>query len=356
MERSLNEPYRKTGNLSNGDSIEQESKGLGKLLVSGYEHVMAFYLVTGGAGFIGSNLVEELVKRGEQVRVLDNFSTGRRENIAPWKNDIEIVEGTIVDPETCARCMEGVDFVLHQGAMPSVPKSVEFPVESNEANVIGTLNVLLAARDAKVKRVVYAASSSAYGDTPTLPKIETMPPNPMSPYAVQKYTGEMYMRVFHQVYGLETVALRYFNIFGPRQDPTSQYSAVIPKFICAILDGKQPTIFGDGTQSRDFTYIDNVVEANIAACHASSECAGKLLNMACGDRIDLNKLVQVINEALGTNLDPKYDPTRVGDVKHSQADISAAKKYIGYEPKVLFPEGIMKTIDWYKSNASQFAK
>jgi len=313
---------------------------------------MAFYLVTGGAGFIGSNIVEALVKRGERVRVLDDFSSGKRENIDPWADQIEIVEGSIVDPQTCARSVEGVDFVLHQGAMPSVPKSVELPAESNAANVAGTLNVLIAARDAKVKRVVYAASSSAYGDTPTLPKVETMPANPMSPYAVQKYTGEMYMQVFHAVYGLETVCLRYFNIFGPRQDPSSQYSAVIPKFICAILEGQAPTIFGDGKQSRDFTYIDNVVEANIMACHADSKCAGKLVNMACGERIDLNELAKVINQSLGTDLTPVHEPERVGDVKHSLADIAAAKEFIGYEPKVKFAEGIARTIDWYKANAS----
>lgn len=314
---------------------------------------MAFYLVTGGAGFIGSNLVEALVKRGEKVRVLDDFSTGARENISAWADQIEIIEGSITNPETCAKSVAGVDFVLHQAAMPSVPKSVEFPAESNAVNVDGTLNLLIAARDAKVKRVVYAASSSAYGDTPTLPKVESMPANPMSPYAVQKYTGEMYMRVFHRVYGLETVCLRYFNIFGPRQDPASQYSAVIPKFICAILDGKSPTIFGDGSQSRDFTYIDNVVEANILACHADSKCAGQLLNMACGERIDLNGLAEVINKALGTNHKPVHETTRVGDVKHSLADISAAKEFIGYEPLVKFEQGIAKTIEWYKANAAR---
>lgn len=311
---------------------------------------MAQYLVTGGAGFIGSNLVETLVARGQSVRVLDNFSTGHRKNIEPWLDQIELIEGTITDKADCERAVDGVDYVLHQGAMPSVPKSVELPWESNEANVTGTLNVLIAARDAKVKRLVYAASSSAYGDTPTLPKIESMTPNPLSPYAVQKHTAELYLKVFYEMYGLETVSLRYFNIFGPRQDPTSQYGAVIPKFLQALLDGNAPTIFGDGTQSRDFTYIDNVVHANLIACEADSKCAGTLVNLACGERIDLNDLCRVINEALGTNIDPVYAEERVGDVKHSLADISAAKDFIGYEPQVKFAEGIAKTIDWYKTH------
>jgi nucleoside-diphosphate-sugar epimerase len=240
--------------------------------------------------------------------------------------------------------------VLHQGALPSVPKSVAMPRESNEVNVTGTLNMLVAARDAKVKRFVYAASSSAYGDTPTLPKIETMPGAPKSPYAIQKYAGEMYLRVFHETYGLETVALRYFNIFGPRQDPTSQYSAVIPKFITAYLQGEPPVIFGDGKQSRDFTHIENVIDANLSACTAPSKCAGRVMNIACGERIDLNDLARVIREALGGGPNPRYEPTRVGDVKDSLADIALAKELIGYEPKVKFKEGIQRTIDWYRAN------
>ena len=311
---------------------------------------MAHYLVTGGAGFIGSNLVETLVARGETVRVLDDFSTGHRRNLAELEGEFELHEGSIVSFEDCQKAVDGVDFVLHQGALPSVPKSVALPRESNEVNVTGTLNVLVAARDAGVKRVVYAASSSAYGDTPTLPKIESMPANPLSPYAIQKHTNELYMRVFTQVYGLQTVALRYFNIFGPRQDPTSQYGAVIPKFLTALLAGQAPTIFGDGKQSRDFTYVENVVEANIMACHAPDECAGRLVNLACGERIDLNDLARVINEALGTDVAPIYEPERVGDVKHSLADVTLAKDLIGYEPKVKFAEGIERTIAWYKTH------
>lgn len=311
---------------------------------------MAFYLVTGGAGFIGSNLVEALLARGERVRVLDDFSTGKRKNLEPWASKIEIIEGSMARFEDAQKAVEGVDYVLHQAALPSVPKSVAMPRESNEANVTGTLNMLVAARDAKVKRFVYAASSSAYGDTPTLPKIETMPGMPKSPYAVQKYTGELYLRTFHEVYGLETVALRYFNIFGPRQDPTSFYSAVIPKFITSYLSNEAPVIFGDGKQSRDFTFIENVVNANLAACTAPSKCAGRVMNIACGERIDLNELADVIANALGSNKKPRYEPTRVGDVKDSLADISLAKELIGYEPAVKFAEGIKRTIAWYRAN------
>jgi UDP-glucose 4-epimerase len=311
---------------------------------------MALYLVTGGAGFIGSNLVEALLERGERVRVLDDFSTGKRKNLDPWVSKIEIVEGSMSRFEDAERAMSGVDYVLHQAALPSVPKSVAMPRESNEANVTGTLNMLVAARDAKVKRFVYAASSSAYGDTPTLPKIETMPGMPKSPYAVQKYTGELYLRTFHEVYGLETVALRYFNIFGPRQDPTSQYSAVIPKFITSYLQNESPVIYGDGKQSRDFTYIENVVNANLAACTAPSKCAGRVMNIACGERIDLNELADVIANALGSNKKPRYEPLRVGDVKDSLADISLARELIGYEPVVKFAEGIKRTIAWYRAN------
>jgi nucleoside-diphosphate-sugar epimerase len=311
---------------------------------------MASFLVTGGAGFIGSNLVERLVARGDAVRVLDDFSTGHRRNLEPWLDAIELIDGSIVSADDCARAVDGVDYVLHHGAMPSVPKSVQLPLESNEVNVSGTLRLLIAARDAKVKRVVFAASSSAYGDTPTLPKIETMSPNPMSPYAVQKHAGEEYMRVFWDVYGLQTVSLRYFNIFGPRQDPTSQYGAVIPKFVSAILEGKGPTIFGDGSQSRDFTYIDNVVHANLCACEAPDSCAGQLVNIACGERIDLVELVRVVNGVLGTSLEPVFEPERVGDVKHSLADIQKARDVIGYEPQVSFAEGIRRTIEWYQAH------
>jgi UDP-glucose 4-epimerase len=270
---------------------------------------MPHYLVTGGAGFIGSNLVEALVQRGERVRVLDDFATGKRANIAPWLDKIELVEGSLANAAHCAKAVAGVDYVLHQGALPSVPKSVERPFETNEANITGTVNLLIAARDAKVKRLVFAASSSAYGDTPTLPKIETMTPTPKSPYAVQKLTGELYLRVFYETYGLETVALRYFNIFGPRQDPTSQYSAVIPKFITALLANQAPTIFGDGEQSRDFTYIENVVHANLAACTAPKKACGQVMNIACGERITLNDLARVVNEALGTDIKPTTNPS-----------------------------------------------
>lgn len=311
---------------------------------------MAFYLVTGGAGFIGSNLVEALLAQGHRVRVLDNFSTGKRENLEPFLDRIELVTGSLAKFEYCQMAVEGVDYVLHQGALPSVPKSIELPIESNNANVTGTVDLLVAARDAGVKRVVFAASSSAYGNTETLPKIETMPPSPLSPYALQKYAGELYMKIFYETYGLETVSLRYFNIFGPRQDPTSFYSAVIPKFITMLLKGEAPTIFGDGQQSRDFTYIENVVQANIKAATADRRSAGEVMNIACGERIDLNELAQVINDILGSNIQPKYEPERRGDVKHSLADIGRAKELIGYEPTVKFAEGIRKTIEWYKHN------
>jgi nucleoside-diphosphate-sugar epimerase len=312
---------------------------------------MAHYLVTGGAGFIGSNCVETLIQRGERVRVLDDFSTGKRENLAPWLGDIEVVEGSVARLEDCRRAVEGVDFVLHQGALPSVPKSIELPRETNDANVGGTLNMLVAARDAGVRRFVFAASSSAYGDTPTLPKVETMPASPKSPYAVQKYAGELYCRTFFENYGLETVALRYFNIFGPRQDPTSFYSAVIPKFITAYLQGQAPTIFGDGETSRDFTFVENVVHANLAACVAGPACAGRVMNVACGERISLNDLARVIREALGSGLAPEHAPDRKGDVKHSLADVALARELIGYEPKVRFAEGIQRTIAWYRARA-----
>jgi nucleoside-diphosphate-sugar epimerase len=312
--------------------------------------IMTRYLVTGGAGFIGSNLVSALVARKASVRVLDNFSTGKRENLQSVIDQIELVEGSLTSLADCERAVKGVDFVLHQGALPSVPKSVAQPIASNEANIVGTLNLLTAARDAGVKRVVYAASSSAYGDTPTLPKVETMSGNPRSPYAVQKYTGELYCRVFHETYGLETVALRYFNIFGPRQDPTSQYSAVIPKFIKATLRDEAPTIYGDGEQSRDFTYIDNVVHANLSACTAPSACAGQVMNIACGERIDLKTLAALIREILGKGKLPEFASSRVGDVKHSLADISKARSLIGYEVLVPFREGLERTIAWYQKD------
>ncbi len=311
---------------------------------------MAKYLVTGGAGFIGSHLARRLVTDGHDVRVLENFETGHRENLGSAVDSLELVEGSFIDFATCQRAMEGIDFVLHQGALPSVPKSIAMPRETHAANVTGTLNLLVAARDAGVSRVVYAASSSAYGDTPTLPKVETMPPSPKSPYAIQKFTGEQYCRVFFTQYGLETVALRYFNIFGPYQDPNSPYSAVIPLFVRACQRDEAPTIFGDGLTSRDFTYIDNVVEANLKASTAPSACAGEVMNVACGDRITLNQLADTIRRYVGRGQPPVHGPERPGDVKHSLADIDKARRLIGYEPVVPFAEGIRRTVEWYLGN------
>lgn len=309
---------------------------------------MPKYLVTGGAGFIGSNLVEYLLDQGESVRVIDDFSTGKRANLQPWLDQIELVEGSICDPDDCERAVDGVSYVLHQAATPSVPKSIEFPRETTITNVIGTTNMLVAARDAGVKRFTYAASSSAYGNTPTLPKVETMPANPLSPYALQKYTGEEMCRIFHEQYGLQTVAIRYFNVFGPRQDPTSQYSAVIPKFITAYLRDEPPTIYGDGQQSRDFTYVENVVSANLLACTAPDECAGKVFNVACGERLTLLDLADTIKTALGATAEPVHVPERAGDVRDSLADITQAQKFLGYEVKVPFAEGIARTIEAYQ--------
>ena len=316
---------------------------------------MAHFLVTGGAGFIGSNIVEHLVGNGDKVRVIDNFATGKRKNIEPWRGKIDLLEGSIADFAVCQRAVEGVDYVLHQGALPSVPKSVAMPRETNEANVVGTVNMLTAARDAKVKRFVFAASSSAYGDTPTLPKVESMPGMPLSPYAVQKFACEHFCRVFYQQYGLETVALRYFNIFGPRQDPTSQYGAVIPKFVSAYLRDESPVIFGDGTQSRDFTFIENAVSANLKACTAEPKCAGEVINIACGERINLLDLARVIRETIGSSKEPTHTEPRAGDVKDSLADINKAESLIGYKVQVPFAEGIARTIDWYKENQDAWA-
>jgi nucleoside-diphosphate-sugar epimerase len=305
------------------------------------------YLVTGGAGFIGSNLVEELVRRGESVRVLDNFSTGRKENIAPFFDSIELIEGDIRSYHVIREAVEGIDAILHQAALPSVPRSIKDPITSNDVNVTGTLNILHAAHDAKVKRVVSASSSSIYGDTPELPKHEGMIPNPLSPYAVSKLSGEKYCDVFFKVYGLETVALRYFNVFGPRQDPTSQYSAVIPKFITAMLNDRQPIIYGDGEQSRDFTFIANVVEANILAA-TKENVGGIAVNCACHGQITLNELVQKINDILHKNIKPIYQKERLGDIKHSYANIQLAQEKIGFQPLISFAEGLKKTIEWYK--------
>lgn len=308
---------------------------------------MARYLVTGGGGFIGSHLAHRLVADGHEVRVLDNFSTGHRHNLEDIEHDVELVEGSFVDLDICRRAVDGADFVLHQGALPSVPKSIELPRETHDANVTGTLNLLVAARDAGVKRFVYAASSSAYGDTPTLPKVESMPASPKSPYAVQKYAGELYCRTFFDSYGLETVALRYFNIFGPRQDPNSPYSAVIPLFVRACREGRAPTINGDGTTSRDFTFVDNVVEANLRASTAPPACAGRVYNVACGERVDLTTLAETIRREVGSGEPPAYAPERAGDVKHSLADWSRAREDLGYAPVVPFAEGIRRTVAWY---------
>jgi nucleoside-diphosphate-sugar epimerase len=311
---------------------------------------MASYLITGIGGFIGSSLARELLRRGEQVRGVDNLSTGKRENLVQILDQIDFREADILDLDAMKLACTGVDYVLHQAAIPSVPKSVLDPIGSNRANVDGTVNVLVAARDAKAKRVVYAASSSAYGDTPTLPKHERMTPDPISPYAVAKLASEHYMISFYRCYGLETVCLRYFNIFGPRQDPSSPYSGVLAKFITQMLGGKQPTIFGDGEQSRDFTYIDNAVEANLLACVASAgQVAGKVFNVATGRRVTLNetfKLLQPLTSFSGSVL---YGEERGGDIKHSLADISLAEKYLGYKPKVDFEEGLRRTVDWYRS-------
>jgi UDP-glucose 4-epimerase len=310
---------------------------------------MALYLVTGAAGFIGSALVHALLERGDQVRGFDNFETGRRENIQGVSSRIDFREADLLDFQAVQSACQGVDYVLHQAAIPSVPKSIADPARSNRVNVEGTLNVLIAARDASVKRVVYAASSSAYGDTPTLPKREDMTPLPLSPYAVAKLTGEMYAKVFHGVYGLSTASLRYFNIFGPRQDPTSQYSAVLAKFITLMLKGERPTIYGDGEQSRDFNYIDNAVAANLLAATApEADVAGQTFNIATGHRFDLNQTVELLRPLTGYTGDVEYAPVRAGDIKHSLADISRAQEKLKYQPSVDFQEGLRRTVEWYR--------
>jgi nucleoside-diphosphate-sugar epimerase len=310
---------------------------------------MSLYLITGIGGFIGSSLARELLARGEQVRGVDNFATGKRENLAEILDRIDFRDADILDLDAMHKACAGVDFVLHQAAIPSVPKSVLDPLGSNRANVDGTVNVLVAARDAKVKRVVYAASSSAYGDTPTLPKHEAMRPDPISPYAVAKLASEQYMISFYRCYGLETVCLRYFNIFGPRQDPSSPYSGVLAKFITLMLRGEQPTIFGDGEQSRDFTYIDNAVSANLLACKAPAEqAAGKVFNAATGRRITLNETFKLLQGLTSYSGPPKYGPDRGGDIKHSLADISKAEAALGYKPSVHFEEGLRRTVEWYR--------
>ncbi len=311
---------------------------------------MAKYLVTGAAGFIGSNLIHALVARGEQVRGIDNFSHGRLENLAGIAGRIEFLEADITDSEMMLSACQGVDYVLHQAALGSVPRSIANPLASNHANVVGTLNVLEAARRAGVRRVVYASSSSIYGDTPTLPKYEEMPANPISPYAVSKYAGELYAQSFSRVLGLETVSLRYFNVFGPRQHPTSEYAAVVPKFIRAMMQQEQPTIFGDGRQSRDFTYIENVISANLLACAASAERVnGKAFNVAAGEKFSLLELYELLKGLTGFSQLPLFAGSRAGDVRDSLADTSRAESAMGYKALVNFKEGLRRTVEWYRT-------
>lgn len=305
-------------------------------------------VVTGGAGFIGSNITRAIMDNNE-VTIIDDLSTGRYENVKDILEKIRFVKKTINNIRVLKKEFKNTDFVIHQAAIPSVPRSVDKPIESNHANITGTLNVLNEARNAGVKRVVYAASSSAYGNQPKLPKKEDMKMDPLSPYAIGKLTGEYYCKVFHEVYGLETIGLRYFNVFGPRQDPASHYSAVIPLFIKAIINNKRPTVFGDGLQSRDFTFIENNVQANILACLTKEKKAlGQTMNLACGERISLLGLIKLINKIEGKNIKPKFAPERKGDVKHSLADISMVKRLLGYKPHLSFEEGLKRTIKWYK--------
>ena len=311
--------------------------------------MVSTYLVTGAAGFIGSNIVEEIVNRGEKVVALDNLATGRISNLQLFRDRITFVQGDINDLDLLSRALDGVDYVLHEAAIPSVPRSVSDPLTSHEANATGTLKLLIAARDAGVKRVVFASSSSVYGDSPALPKHEGMSLHPLSPYAVNKLTGEEYCKVFTRLYGLPTVALRYFNVFGPRQDPKSQYAAVIPAFIAAALSGNRPAIYGDGLQTRDFTYVKNVVLANLVAC-ATERADGQAVNIACGERISLLDLMEQINENLGTSIEPIFEPERAGDVKHSLAATGKAEELLGFHPKIGFAEGLARTISYMKAN------
>lgn len=304
-------------------------------------------LVTGGAGFIGSNLTIRLVEKGRRVRVLDNLATGRLENLEPVRDEIEFIEGDIRDLPTVQKSLREITCVFHQAALPSVPRSIEDPLQSNETNISGTLHVLLAARDNRVRRLVFASSSSVYGDTPVLPKREDMSPALLSPYALNKLAGEYYCRLFTSLYGLETLSLRYFNVFGPRQNPESEYAAVIPKFITAFLKGQSPVIYGDGEQTRDFTFIDNVVEANLLAARVES-CSGQVMNIAAGEQISLNTLVRDLENLAGTRTAPRYEEARPGDVRHSLADISLARSFLGYEPVVNLGSGLLKTLEWFR--------
>ena len=310
------------------------------------------YVVTGGAGFIGSNTVDELVRRGASVVVVDDLSAGKEENLAEVRNKISFIKGSINDLEAVRRAMHEADYVLHLAARTSVPRSIKDPLETNRVNIEGTLNVLVAARDAKVKRVVLAASSSAYGETPVLPKVETMQPQPISPYGVTKYVGELYAQVFGRVYGLQNVSLRFFNVFGPRQDPGSPYSGVLSKFCTAFLEQTEPVIFGDGEQTRDFTYIENVVQANLSACEAPA-ASGRAINVGTGERISLNQTLQLLREISGNSLDAKYDPAREGDIRDSQADLTLSREVLNYEPTVNFAEGLRRTFAWYKESQAK---
>jgi nucleoside-diphosphate-sugar epimerase len=309
---------------------------------------MANVLVTGGAGFIGSHLVTALVEDGHQVRVIDNFSSGHRENLAHVGDRIDLIEGDIRDPGQCGQACHDIEYVFHEAAVPSVPKSVDQPQASHDANVTGTFNVLRAALGAGVRRVIYAASSAAYGDTQESPKHEGIVPEPLSPYAVQKLAGEHYGRAFYTCWGLQTISLRYFNVFGSRQDPESDYAAAIPAFVTAILRGEPPTIFGDGEQTRDFTYVDNVVHGNLLAMRAEKTC-GETANVACGGQVSVNEVIATINRLLGTNVQPRHEPPRPGDVRHSCADSTRAEKLLGYKPIVSFEEGLRRAIDYYRS-------
>jgi UDP-glucose 4-epimerase len=310
------------------------------------------YLVTGGAGFIGSNTVDELVRRGHSVVVLDDLSAGKEDNLAEIRNKISFIKGSITDIEIVRKAMHEAEYVLHLAARTSVPRSVKDPIETNRINIDGTLNVLVAAKELKVKRVVFAASSSAYGETPTLPKVETMQPAPISPYGVTKFVGELYGQTFGRCYGLEHVSLRYFNIFGPRQDPSSPYSGVLAKFCTAFLEETQPVVFGDGEQTRDFTYVENAVQANLLACEAPN-ASGKVFNVGVGGRVSLNDVLRTLAKLSGKKLEAKYDPGRDGDIRDSQADITQAREVLGYDPQVTFEDGLDKTFEWYKTTQAK---
>ncbi len=309
------------------------------------------HLVTGGAGFIGSHIVERLLANGEKVRILDNFSTGKPSNVAPFQGRVELVEGDLRDPAALARAVAGCEVVYQQAALRSVPRSIDDPLANNDVNVTGILQLLVASKKAGVRRVVYASSSSVYGDDPTLPKVETQTPRPISPYAASKIMGEYYCRIYSQLYGLETVSMRYFNVFGPRQDPESKYAAVIPRFITAALAGEPAEVHGDGLQSRDFTYVDNVVDANLLAGQVPG-VAGEAFNIACGGRFTLLDVLHAIEKGLGHPVARKHEEARAGDVKHTLADISKARKLLGYEPKVDFEEGMRRTVDWFRQQAA----